>query len=170
MERVASQARPDGGTTRRAELDLLRALVVVGLVFFHTAVIFGAGEFPVKAGAENRAVTVVLAFGATWGMGICYALRSRSATAFARERLRRLGIPLVTGLLTLVPLQVYLGLRRAGVTSCYADLYRRFWDVRPTLNVPYVLAGHMNLAVGVDADGDPARLGVCDGGGGRLCS
>jgi glucans biosynthesis protein C len=39
MERVASQARPDGGTTRRAELDLLRALVVVGLVFFHTAVI-----------------------------------------------------------------------------------------------------------------------------------
>jgi hypothetical protein len=26
--------------------------------------------------------------------------------------------------------------------------------------------GHMNLAVGVDADGDPARLGVCDGGGG----
>jgi hypothetical protein len=44
-----------------------------------------------------------------------------------------------------VPLQVYLGLRRAGVTSSYADLYRRFWDVRPTLNVPYVLAGHMIL-------------------------
>jgi hypothetical protein len=42
--------------------------VVVGLVFFHTAVIFGAGEFPVKADAENHGVTVVLAFGATWGM------------------------------------------------------------------------------------------------------
>ena len=148
MGRVVSQARPVGGTTRRGELDLLRALVVVGLVFFHTAVIFGAGEFPVKADAENRGVTVVLAFGATWGMpllffisgmGICYALGSRSATAFARERLRRLGIPLVTGLLTLVPLQVYLGLRRAGDPSSYADFYRRFWDVRPMLNVPLVL-------------------------------
>ena len=50
---------------RRGELDALRALVVVGLVFFHTAVIFGAGEFPVKAEAENRVVTVLIAFGAT---------------------------------------------------------------------------------------------------------
>jgi hypothetical protein len=39
---------------RRGELDLLRALVVVGLVFFHTAVIFGAGEFPLKAATENQ--------------------------------------------------------------------------------------------------------------------
>ena len=39
------------------------ALVAVGLVFLHTAVIFGAGEFPVKAPTEHLAVTVVLAFG-----------------------------------------------------------------------------------------------------------
>jgi hypothetical protein len=31
-------------------------------------------------------------------------------------------------------------------------------------------AGDMNLAVGVDPDGDPARLVVCDGGDGRLPS
>jgi peptidoglycan/LPS O-acetylase OafA/YrhL len=30
--------------TRREELDLLRVLVVVGLVFFHTAVIFGTAS------------------------------------------------------------------------------------------------------------------------------
>jgi glucan biosynthesis protein C len=128
---------------RRGELDLLRSLVVVGLVFFHTAVIFGAGEFPVKAEAENPLATVVLAFGATWGMpllflvsgmGVCYSLRSRNPTAFARERLRRLGIPLVVGLLTLVPLQGYLGLRRAGDPSSYASFYARFWDVRPSLS------------------------------------
>jgi peptidoglycan/LPS O-acetylase OafA/YrhL len=122
-------ARPvvvDQPPTRRDELDLLRALVVVGLVFFHTAVIFGAGEFPVKAATENRVATVFLGFGAAWGMpllflisgmGIWYSLRSRGAGAFARERLRRLGVPLLVGLLTLVPLQVYLGLRRAGDPS-----------------------------------------------------
>ena len=130
---------------RRGELDALRALVVVGLVFFHTAVIFGAGEFPVKAGAENRVVTVLIAFGATWGMpllflisgmGVRYSLRSRDAGAFARERLRRLGAPLLVGLLTLVPLQVYLGLRRAGHQASLAELYAGFWDLRPALDFP----------------------------------
>ncbi len=133
---------------RRGELDLLRAVVVLGLVFFHTAVIFGAGEFPVKAGAENRAATVFLAFGSTWGMpllfvvsgmGIWYSLRSRSARAFARERLRRLLVPLAVGLGTLVPLQAYLGLRRSGDASSFAAFYARFWDVRPSLDFPFVL-------------------------------
>jgi glucan biosynthesis protein C len=134
--------------TRRGELDLLRALVVVGLVFFHTAVIFGAGEFPIKAATENRVATVFLGFGATWGMpllflisgmGTWYSLRSRSPAAFARERLRRLGVPLLVGLLTLVPLQVWLGLRRAGDPSSYVSFYTRFWDVRPALDFPFVV-------------------------------
>jgi glucan biosynthesis protein C len=133
---------------RRGELDLLRALVVVGLVLFHTAVIFGAGEFPVKTASENPAATVFLAFGATWGMpllfvisgmGIRYSLRSRGAAAFARERLLRLGVPLLVGLLTLVPLQVYLGLRRVGDTSSYASFYARFWHVRPSPDFPFML-------------------------------
>jgi glucans biosynthesis protein C len=145
---AGGRAMVDQPPTRRHELDLLRALVVVGLVFFHTAVIFGAGEFPVKAATENRVATVFLGFGATWGMpllfmisgmGIWYSLRSRSVGVFARERLWRLGVPLLVGLLTLVPLQVYLGLRRAGDPSSYASFYARFWDVRPVLDFPFVL-------------------------------
>jgi surface polysaccharide O-acyltransferase-like enzyme len=144
-------ARPavvDQPPTRRDELDLLRALVVVGLVFFHTAVIFGAGEFPLKAATENRVATVFLGFGAAWGMpllflisgmGIWYSLRSRSPAGFARERLRRLGVPLLVGLLTLVPFQVYLGLRRAGDPSSFGQFYAGFWDVRPTLDFPFVI-------------------------------
>jgi surface polysaccharide O-acyltransferase-like enzyme len=138
----------DRAPARRGELDLLRALVAVGLVFFHTAVIFGAGEFPVKAAAESRAVTVLLGFGATWGMpllflvsgmGIWYSLRRRDPGAFARERLWRLGVPLLVGLLTLVPFQVWLGLRRAGDPSSFAAFYARFWDVRPALGFPFLV-------------------------------
>jgi glucan biosynthesis protein C len=145
---VRSEARQVGGATRRSDLDLLRALVVVGLVFFHSAVIFGPGEFPVKAGAEYPLAGVFLAFGATWGMpllfvisgiGSWYSLGSRGAAEFARERLRRLGVPLLVGLFTLVPLQVYLGRRRAGETSSYADFSARFWDVRPSLEFPFVV-------------------------------
>ena len=135
-------------SARRRELDLLRALVAVGLVFFHTAVIFGAGEFPVKAASEQEAVTVVLAFGATWGMpllflisgmGAWYSLRSRSAGTFARERLRRLGVPLLAGLLTLIPLQVYLGQRRAGDPGSYGEFLAHFWDVRPSPDFPFLV-------------------------------
>jgi glucan biosynthesis protein C len=133
---------------RRGELDVLRALVVVGLVFFHSAVIFGGGEFPLKADREYRLATVLLAFGATWGMpllfvisgmGVWHSLGSRGPAGFARERLRRLGMPLLTGLLTLVPLQVWLGLRHAGDPAADGRFYLRFWDVRPALDFPFVL-------------------------------
>jgi hypothetical protein len=143
-DRTIAQEPP----ARRGELDALRALVVVGLVFFHSAVIFGPGEFPVKADTEHLSATVFLAFGATWGMpllfvisgmGVWYSLRSRTATAFVGERLRRLGVPLLVGLLTLVPLQVWLGLRRAGDPGAAGGFYARFWDVRPALDFPFVL-------------------------------
>ncbi len=71
----------------------------------------------------------MLAFGATWGMpllfviagmGVWYSLRSRTPGGFAGERLRRLGVPLLAGLLTLVPLQVYLGQRPAGAVHLLA--------------------------------------------------
>jgi hypothetical protein len=144
LRRREAEAPP----ARRHELDLLRALVAVGLVFFHTAVIYGAGEFPVKAATETPAVTVVLAFGATWGMpllfvisgmGAWYSLRTRGAGTFAGERLRRLGVPLLAGLLILIPLQVYLGRRRAGDPSTYGEFLTRFWDVRPSPDFPFLL-------------------------------
>jgi glucan biosynthesis protein C len=79
---------------RRGDLDLLRGLVVVGLVFFHSAVIFGPGELPIKKTPENMGATLFVAFGATWGMpllfmvagmGVFYSLRSRTAGEFVRE-------------------------------------------------------------------------------------
>jgi len=42
------------------------------------------------------------------GMGTCFALAHRSGWQFARERLKRLGIPLLVGVLFIVPPQVYL--------------------------------------------------------------
>src|SRR6266536_112878 len=136
---AASTRRPEQVPARRGELDLLRALVVVGLVFFHTAVLFGAGDFPMKAATESPVATVFIAFGATWGMpllfvvsgmGIWYSLRSRGVGAFARERVRRLLIPLLTGLVALVPLQGYLGWPRAGAPTPAVACYPPCWDVR----------------------------------------
>ena len=42
------------------------------------------------------------------GMGTCFALAYRSGQQFVGERLKRLGIPLLVGILLIVPPQVYL--------------------------------------------------------------
>ena len=76
-----------------------------------------------KAETEHLVATVFLAFGVTWGMpllltipgmGVWYSQRSRGPATFARSGCAGSGVPLLVGLLTLVPLQVWLGLRRGG--------------------------------------------------------
>jgi surface polysaccharide O-acyltransferase-like enzyme len=145
---------------RRGDLDLLRGLVVLGLVFFHTAVIFGPGELPIKHEPANLGAAVFVAFGATWGMpllfmvagmGVFYSLRSRTPGQFVRERLRRLLVPLVFGVLTLVPLQVYLGLMYSHQSpGGFWEFYRRWLDVRPSADFPFLLqaAGEGPFGVG----------------------
>jgi peptidoglycan/LPS O-acetylase OafA/YrhL len=98
--------------SRRPELDVMRALVVAGLVVFHSAVVFASGtSWFINDPRPSPGFTVFLLWGSLWGMpllflvsgmGARYALRSRSAGAFTRERLGRLLIPLLTGLALLV--------------------------------------------------------------------
>ena len=95
--------RPARGA-RRPEFDVMRAFVVAGLVVFHSAVVFAAGtSWFVKDPRPDRGFTVFLLWGSLWGMpllflvsgmGVGYAMRSRTAGVFAAERLARLRIPL----------------------------------------------------------------------------
>jgi len=88
--------RPARGA-RRPEFDVMRAFVVAGLVVFHSAVVFAAGtSWFVKDPRPDRGFTVFLLWGSSWGMpllflvsgmGARYAMRTRPAAAFARERL-----------------------------------------------------------------------------------
>jgi peptidoglycan/LPS O-acetylase OafA/YrhL len=130
-----TEARP----SRRRDLDLMRMLVVVGLVFFHSARIFDTGDFYVKNEPTSDLVTAAIGFAAAWGMpllfviagmGIWYSLRSRTTRAFAGERIRRLLVPLLFGVLVIVPPQVWTELRADAVyDESYLELLPRFLDV-----------------------------------------
>jgi glucans biosynthesis protein C len=131
---------------RRPELDVMRALVVAGLVVFHSAVVFAPGaSWFVKDPRPAIGFTVFLLWGSLWGMpllfvvsgmGVRYAMRARSGAAFARERLARLGIPFVTGLVLLAPPMFYLArLSQPG----FNEPYGRFW--LSFENVPAIAAG-----------------------------
>ena len=133
---------------RRGELDVLRALVVVGLVFFHSAVIFGAGEFPVKADDRAPVATVFFAFGATWGMPLLFRDlgdgRLVLAAVTQRDRVRARTAPETGGAAAgraahpgAAPGLPGPAPRRRPGPRC--RFYARFWDVRPALDFPFVL-------------------------------
>jgi peptidoglycan/LPS O-acetylase OafA/YrhL len=153
-------SRPAG---RRPELDVARALVVAGLVVFHSAMVFGTSWF-VNVPRPSIGFSVFLLWGSLWGMpllflvsgmGVRYAMRSRTAGAFAAERLARLGIPFLTGLVLLVPPMFYLGhLAQPGFHQSYGRFWLAFWDV-PAMARGLLPDGHWTSGGAVF---DPAHL------------
>src|SRR5215469_2707699 len=143
---VASRSLPGRPAGRRPELDVMRALVVAGLVVFHSAMVFAPGvSWFVTNHQRNIGFTAFLLWGSLWGMpllflvsgmGVRYAMRSRSAGAFAAERLARLGIPFATGLVLLVPPMFYL---EQAARPGFHQSYWRFW--LSFMNVPRIAAG-----------------------------
>jgi hypothetical protein len=127
------------------------ALVVLGLIFFHSARIFDSGDFYVKNETTIDLVDAVIAFAVTWamplmflmaGMAVWYSLRKRTAAQFVSERFRRLFVPLVFGVLVLIPPQVYIGLHKDPTYSeSYWEFLPRFFDVKLNLaNFPFIIS------------------------------
>lgn len=139
---------------RRGELDVLRALVVLGLVFFHAGLVFSPDDdFYVKNAGTTDAVTVMAGLGVVWampllflvaGLGTRHSIRRRGPGGFVRERLLRLGVPLVFATVVLCPLPQWLRLRAAdpGYHESYGEFWTRFLSVRPDpADFPFVLEG-----------------------------
>ena len=133
-------AAPSPSAQRRPELDFMRAFVVAGLVVFHSAMVFiTAGSWFVNDPRPSPGFDVLVLWGLTWGMpllfvvsgmGVRHALRNRSAGAFVRERISRLLVPFVVGMVALVPPMFYLErLGKAGFHESYGHFWLRFVDV-----------------------------------------
>jgi glucan biosynthesis protein C len=132
-------AAPSPSAQRRPELDFMRAFVVAGLVIFHSAMVFiTAGSWFVNDPRPSPGFDLLVLWGLTWGMpllfvvsgmGVRYALRTRSAGAFIRERISRLLVPFVVGMVALVPPMFYLGrLGKPGFHESYGHFWLRFLD------------------------------------------
>jgi hypothetical protein len=81
------------------------------------------------------------------GMGASYSLRKRSARTFLTERIRRLVVPFLTGLLLLVPpIQYYFFKRLPLFEETFAQFYPTFFDVTPRWVFPPFLTGPRYMA------------------------
>jgi glucan biosynthesis protein C len=109
---------PSPSSPRRHDVDNLRSLAVLLLIAFHTGRLFDAEPWHMKdATAPHWPAEAVLRAIGLWqmpllfllaGLSAAWALSRRGPAAFVRERAARLLLPLLFGMLVLVPPQVYV--------------------------------------------------------------
>jgi glucans biosynthesis protein C len=101
---------------RRYDLDWLRVIVFGLLIFYHVGMFFVPWGWHIKNDIIYSNLRWPMLFLNQWrlpilfvisGMGTYYALSKRSAGGFAKERIKRLLLPLVAGMILIVPPQVY---------------------------------------------------------------
>jgi glucan biosynthesis protein C len=143
---------------RRYDLDWIRVIVFGLLILYHVGMVFVPWDFHIKNESIADWLKWPMSFLNRWrlpilffisGMGTRMALSSRSWSEFLSERTVRLFIPLVFGILVVVPPQVYVErqINGAGYDS-YWQFYPHFFEgIYPTGNfswhhlwfLPYLL-------------------------------
>ncbi len=116
---------------RRADIDWLRVAATYLLFVFHVGKVFDpAPFFHIRNADQSFVMLVVCGFISLWHMPLFFllagwsaaaSLELRGARAFLRERLHRLGVPLVVGCVLLAPAMKYLELR-SGLDLNHAGL------------------------------------------------
>lgn len=113
--------RQEGGVQRRHDLDWLRVIAVFLLLPFHSARVFDPFEdFYVHSAETSEALFwSVIAFIGVWQMELLfvlagaaswYAFGRRTAHEYRIERVKRLLVPFLFGLVVIVPIQSYLAI------------------------------------------------------------
>lgn len=119
---------------RRYDLDWLRVIAFALLMLFHTGMLFSTWSWHVKNLETSDAFDIVMRFLHQWrmpllffisGSAIWFAMDRYSAWQFFLERHKRLLIPLVFGMLVIIPPQVYYErLYHQQVYDSFGDFYR----------------------------------------------
>jgi peptidoglycan/LPS O-acetylase OafA/YrhL len=122
---------------RRYDLDWLRVLVILTVFIFHCGRFFDTDGWHVKNPVRHESVQVWTVFLVCWMMPLIfvisggstyYAIRSRSAGKFLKDRAARLLVPLIVGIFTHIALQVYLErVSFAGFKGSFFEFYPQYF-------------------------------------------
>jgi peptidoglycan/LPS O-acetylase OafA/YrhL len=105
---------------RQYYIDWLRILLILSVFMFHIGMIFNSWDWHVKndiIAGEKSILWYIMVFLGRWrmpllilisGAGTYLALGKRTSLQYLGERFKRLFIPLLVGIFTLVPVQVYI--------------------------------------------------------------
>lgn len=128
-------------TSRRYDLDWLRIIAIITLLFYHTGMIYVSWGWHVQSKATSYPFELIMRWLHNWrmpllffisGAGTFFALRKRSFSAYAGERVQRLFVPLVFGMFVIVPPQIYFEwLFRGRFSGSYSEFYPNVFGFQP---------------------------------------
>lgn len=140
-------------SVRRHELDWLRVMAILMLVVYHSGRVFDQSDFYVKNPTLSQGMQVFIDFVGVWAMPLFFfiagaaawfALQKRTRTEFVSERVKRLLLPLLLGILLIVPPQLFcVYVQKAGNPHSYLSFYRYLFSVPPFTQIT---AGHVGDA------------------------
>lgn len=138
---AASPASPLPPANRRYDLDWLRIIAIITLLFYHTGMIYVSWGWHITSADRSQPMEEVMRWLHRWrmpllffisGAGTFFALQKRTYSSYAGERFRRLFIPLLFGMFVVVPPQIYIEwLFRGWFTGSYADFYPEVFRFKP---------------------------------------
>jgi hypothetical protein len=103
-------------SARRHDLDWLRLIAIIILLFFHTGMWFNTWGWHVKNSETSISFNYWMVWLHFWrmplllfisGAGTILALGKRTLSEYRRERFKRLFVPLIFGMFVVVPPQIY---------------------------------------------------------------
>lgn len=123
---------------RRYDLDWLRFIAIIILLFFHTGMLFNPWAWHIKNSETSESFRYWMIWLHFWrmplllfisGAGTYMALSKRSAGQYAGERFKRLFIPLAFGMFVVVPPQIYF--EHISEYDGYLDFYKTVFNFIP---------------------------------------
>lgn len=128
-------------SSRQSYLDWLRILAILGVLFFHSAMAFVAEwEWHIK----NKETSYLLMEFNFWlsrfrmpllffisGTVAYFMLKKKSGLSFVGLRFRRLFVPLLFGMLVVVPPQIYVERLTQGYKGSYWEFWATVFEFKP---------------------------------------
>ena len=119
-------------------LDWLRVFAVILLIPFHTGMIFVHSDFHIKNNVTSTGLTIINAFIDNWhmplffflaGASTWFALSKRTPVTYIKERFLRLFLPLIFGIIIIVPPQTfYERIQKSGFSGNYVNFYAHLFN------------------------------------------
>ena len=154
---IEIENRAKGMKERRYDIDWLRVLAIVLVFFFHNARFYDPYPWHVKNAEHSFGMLLFVGLLSAWimplffllsGVGSWYALKSRAAGTYLRERVLRLLVPLYTvGIFILLPPQLYWeritnGQFSGSFLEFYPSYFKAFYfNLLPPFVLPW--PGHL---------------------------
>jgi len=128
-------------TKRQHYIDWIRVIAFAILIFYHSGMFFVSWGWHVKNNVISEGFEVWMELINPWrlsllffvsGVGVSFAMKSRTGLGFLTERSKRLLLPLAFGMLVVVPPQIYYErLQTHAFEGSYAAFYPSVFDLVP---------------------------------------